>query len=215
MKAKKASSSLRHTICSALCVLAAALSLSGCSTGMALDPKKPVPTASNKAIAIFTLRTENRVNTGFQPEVRKVKMEAGGRERTFSVSKPYRHGKNEYNEYLMSVELTPGDCAMKRVEGGATGFLIISKFEFPVPARFALGSGVSYLGNLTMTNRKRTGNEERSGSIFPLVDQAVSGFAGGTFDITVTDRSATDIPDFLSAYPTLQGVPISKSIMQR
>jgi len=215
MKANQNTRSLHHAISAALCLLAAILGLSGCSTGMALDAKKPGPAAANKVVALFTLRMENRVNTSFQPEVLKVKMEAGGKEKTFSVTKPHRQGKNDYNEYLISVELAPGGGSLKRVEGTAARFPILPKFGFPVGARFALGGGVTYLGHVTMTNRKRTGGEERAGSIFPLIDQAVSGFAGGTFDITVTDQSTTDLPDFLSAYPALQGVPIAKSIMQR
>ncbi|MCX6979244.1 MAG: hypothetical protein NTV08_00600 [Verrucomicrobia bacterium] len=216
MKTNQDSGSRRYAIFSALCLLAATLTFSGCKNHMALNPKKPVATSAGKAIAIFTLRTENHVNTSFQPCVGAVRMEAGGREKVFIEPKLYRHGKNEYNEYLISVELPPGDCSLKKVEGWANCLPVIyASFRFPVGARFALGGGVTYLGHVTMTNRKRTGGEERAGSIFPLIDQAVSGFAGGTFDITVTDQSATDLPDFLSAYPALQGVPIAKSIMQR
>jgi hypothetical protein len=62
---------------------------------------------------------------------------------------------------------------------------------------------------------ERKEGEKRSGLVLPLLDQAVCGFSGGTFDITVTDRSATDIPYFLRAYPALTGMTIGKAIMQK
>jgi hypothetical protein len=46
-------------------------------------------------------------------------------------------------------------------------------------------------------------------------DQAACGFSGGSFDVTVTDRSATDIPDFVGADPLLKDVTITKATMQK
>jgi len=66
-----------------------------------------------------------------------------------------------------------------------------------------------------MVNRKRNEGEPRSGSVIPFIDQAVAGYSGGTFDITVTDKSATDIPLFIQTYPCLRGLQIGTAVMQR
>ncbi len=140
------------------------------------------------------------------------------KEKVFAANKPYKEGKKEYFEYLVSVDLEPGEYSLGRIEGeglAGGGFLIAGHFGFPVNARFTLSSGITYLGHVKMTNRERKEGEQRSGGIFPLIDQTVCGFSGGTFDVTVSDRSETDIPAFIEAYPRLKDVNITKAIMQK
>ena len=62
---------------------------------------------------------------------------------------------------------------------------------------------IAYLGHIDMTNRKRLKGERRSGPVVPLIDQGATGYAGGTFDIVVSDRYEADIADFASAYTAL------------
>jgi hypothetical protein len=88
-------------------------------------------------------------------------------------------------------------------------------FSWPLGGRFELArNSVTYIGHIEMINRPRRDGEKRSGGLFPLIDQAASGFYGGTFDVKVTDRSHVDIPSFIERYPELRGVDIKKSILQ-
>ena len=99
--------------------------------------------------------------------------------------------------------------------GGSTNLLVIASFQFPVGARFNLPErSVIYLGHVDMKNRKREEGEQRSGPVIPLVDQAVAGYSGGTFDVVVTDRRDADIPTFLEEYPSLKEASIKTIIMQ-
>jgi hypothetical protein len=184
---------------------------------MTLDANKGNLAKVTKPVGIFTLRTENVYKPSFRPEVKKITLVSSSSKAktTFDTSKPYKQEKKGYLEYLVSVDLAPGNYSIGNVEGGGSGFLISGHFSFPVKAHFDLASGIAYLGHVTMTNRERKEGEERSGSIFPLLDQSVCGFSGGTFDITVTDRGETDIPDFIQAYPALKDANITKAIMQK
>ena len=198
-------------------VFFAAFCFSGCTTKMALDANKGSLAKLNKPIGIFTLRTENAFKPSYEPEVKRITLVSSSShdKKTFAPNKPHKRAKNEYLEYLVSVDLAPGDYSLGHVQGTASGFLITGGFNFPVNARFNLTSGINYLGHVTMINRERKEGEERSGGLFPLIDQAACGFYSGSFDITVTDRGETDIPDFVRAYPPLKDVNITKSIMQK
>ena len=198
-------------------VLFAAFSFTGCATKMALDANKGSLANLKKPIGIFTLRTQNALKPSYEPEVKQITLVSSTSQdkKTFTSNKPYKRVKNEYVQYLVSVDLAPGEYSVGDVRGNASAFLISGNFKFPINAHFKLTSGINYLGHVTMVNRQRKEGEERSGGLFPLIDQATCGFSNGTFDITVTDEGETDTSDFRLAYPSLKDVTITKAIMQK
>jgi hypothetical protein len=210
---------LNHVIRNLVLVLFAAFCFSGCAYGtrMALDANKGNLAKMTKPIGMFTLRTENVFKPSYQPEVNRIRFvsSASQKEKTFQPGKPYKQAKNEFLEYLVSVDLESGDYSLKDIKGTSSGFFVAGTFGFPVNARLKLNNGITYLGHITMTNHERKEGEERSGSVFPLVDNAVCGFSSGTFDVKVSDRGETDIPDFVQAYPALKDVNIAKAIMEK
>jgi hypothetical protein len=200
--------------------LAIAAILCGCETQkMALDSHKGSIANLPKPIGIFTLRTENAYKPNYQPSVRILQFVPIGSkdDLIFKPNKPYKEQKKEYYEYLVSVDLDAGAYTLREVEGGSgDGFFVSGSFKFPVNAQFTLPPGsVSYLGHITMINRMRKEGEKRSGSVIPLIDQAVCGFSGGTFDVAISDRSEEDIPAFVKAYPSLNDVKINTSMMHK
>lgn len=198
-------------------VLLVVLSSSGCATKMALDANQASLANSARSIGIFTLRTENAYKPAYEPEVTRIEIKSRGSKagKTFAPTAPYQQQKNKYLEYLVSVELKPGNNSLGLITGQGRTFPIAGTFMFPVNARFNLTNGVTYLGHLTMTNRQRKKGEARSGPVIPFIDQSMTGFSGGAFDVTISDRSETDIPDFIQAYPKLKNAIIAKAIMQR
>jgi hypothetical protein len=198
--------------------LLAATMLAGCGTpGMALDRKKGAPDTTLKSIALYTLRTVNQYKPSWQPEVKTIAIrgEAKGDQQRFKAPKAHAAPKHEYYEYLISVDLAPGSYVLADVVGRCTVFWASGRSGFPVDARFSLAPrSVTYLGHVEMINRERKEGERRSGGVFPLIDQSVSGFSGGTFDIKLSDRSETDLPAFRQTYPSLQSVPIDTNLLQ-
>jgi hypothetical protein len=208
---------LNTVICNLVLVFFAAFIVCGCTTKMALDANKGNLAKLSKPVGIFTLRTENAYKPSYQPQVKLITIVSSSPQdkKTFAASKPYKQEKHKYYEYLISVDLAPGDYSVGHVQGKGSGFLISGGFSFPVNAKFNLTSGITYLGHVTMVNRERKEGEERSGGIFPLIDQSVCGFSGGSFDVSVSDRGETDIPDFIQAYPPLKDANITKAVMQK
>jgi len=75
------------------------------------------------------------------------------------------------------------------------------------------GQGVFYIGHVEATIRERQGNEFKAGPTVPLLDQAVAGASGGTFDIEISDQWDKDGPQFLAKFPTLSAVTVQKNIL--
>lgn len=78
------------------------------------------------------------------------------------------------------------------------------QFFAPLNAEMQLpGSGIFYLGHVNATVRERIENEFRAGLPIPLVDQAVTGFSGGNFDIEIIDQFEKDEPEFRARFLAL------------
>jgi len=201
------------------------LMVCGCGGGRrpALNPNpkkksKALSTKSleKKSIGIFTLRTSNQFKESFQPKVRAIRIAPKGKKKSggWAIGKPNTQRKKEFYEYLISVDLAPGEYTIDDVIGGSGNILVYGSFAFPISATFDLSPGsIVYLGHVDMVNRKRKDGERRSGSIFPLIDQAATGFANSTFDVSISDRGVSDIPLFKKVYPQLEDHMIQKSIM--
>jgi len=197
-------------------LLALSLLGTGCMSPMALNHQGASLDLSTKSIAVFTLSTSNAYRPFYNPNVQCVRILSGNSEdRKFRVEQTCRSESGSY-DYLVSVDVQPGAHTLKNVMGNSFGPLVMATFDFPVEGTFQVpANSVTYVGHVEMVNRERQSGETRSGSIFPLVDQAVAGYSGGTFDVTLSDRSKTDIPLFTQNYPCLQGVQISTAVMHK
>ncbi len=210
--------SVRLFIIGLVCLLGIT-SFCGCSMGkpMALETKSGALELESESVGLFTLRTSNQYKPGFQPAVMSIEAVSDETDKkvVFRAAKHHSHEKKRFYEYLVSVDLSPGIYRVGKIAGSSTSFLFHGSFAFPVGASFELPpDSVVYLGHINMVNRKRNKGEKRSGSIFPLVDQGVSGYGDGTFDITISDRSDTDIQLFEQAYPELAKHIVMKNIMK-
>lgn len=74
-------------------------------------------------------------------------------------------------------------------------------------------NSVTYVSRVRGVTRKREEGEFRSGSLIPLLDQGVSGFAHSTFDVEVSDQQEEDLKAFRSNFPALTGSDIQVEIL--
>jgi hypothetical protein len=73
---------------------------------------------------------------------------------------------------------------------------------------------VTYLGRIEAVIRERKEETElRAGPLIPLLDQAVTGFSGGTFDIEIVDRYETDIAEFAKRHPFLASQSVGRAVL--
>ena len=87
---------------------------------------------------------------------------------SFTVDDPYRKGKDEFNEYLVSLRLPPGKYVLRELFGSAAS-PIRGMFGAPVFTRFELTPGtVVYFGRIEATIRQRTSDDQlRAGPLIP------------------------------------------------
>jgi len=204
---------------------------SGCQQGMALDAGPKSMKLREDSIGIFTLRTSNQFVASYQPKVTLVgvKSETEKPEISyFKVERSYSKKKNAFFDYIISVRLPAGAYRLDGRVGSSLAYKpagvqgvgglwpVQGWFRFPIEAGFELPpASVVYLGHVEMVNRKAKEGEPRSGGIIPLIDQAASGFPKSTFDVTIADRSETDVPLIIKTYPFLEKHMITSRIMRK
>lgn len=179
-------------------------------------------TEKSKPVYLMTANIKNAYRTSFQPKLVVVNVEkAGAKEAADRINftlddkaKRETGSATEGNSYLLRMELDPGAYEIRGLTSQMFAFPIMAQFFTPVhsPLQVA-GPGVYYLGRLTATVRERQGNEFRAGPPIPLVDQAIAGASGGTFDVSITDEWAADEALFRAKFPALKGVAVTKAVL--
>jgi hypothetical protein len=205
----------------AICAAAALITFSsGCATGrpMALS-SGAVPLNEQQGLALATLKVANVYKTGYQPHVKSLTVQAPGEqgETIRFQATPFRASPDEadqFEEILVSLALPPGTYALNQVFVTANGALTFGNGVVPVFSAFKVEPGRAvYVGRVEAVRRERKGDEPRAGGVIPLIDQAVTGFSGGTFDVKVVDRYDEDVALFKATYAPLASVAIEKALL--
>lgn len=198
--------------------------LVGCATPtkMAFKNETDVIVSGGKPVFLMTATLKNDYRTYYQPKLFVVHVERNeAKDRSDRINfimdekaKLETDTAESGNSYLLRMELENGDYVIRGLSGFSGIFPIRGTFFAPLHAEIkSNGSGVFYLGHVTATVRERKEKEFKAGPSIPLVDQAVTGFSGGTFDIEITDQLEKDEPVFKSKFPALRDVNIQKAIL--
>jgi hypothetical protein len=204
--------------------LALALAAAGCATRtpMAFQDDAERVTPQRKPIHLMTVTLKNEYHTSFQPRMIVVHVEKpNAKEKSDRINflmdgkaKDEPDALPSGNNYLLRMELEPGDYEIVGFSAMGKTFPIIGHFFAPLHANLtSAGAGVFYLGHVNATVRERQGNEFRAGPPIPLIDQAVAGASGGTFDVEIVDQLDKDEPTFRAKFPALEGIAIQKAVL--
>ena len=88
------------------------------------------------------------------------------------------------------------------------------RFQAPLHALIPpYSNGIFYLGHVSQTVRERSGNEFRAGPLEPRVDQFLSGFSDGTFDVEIEDLYDDDIAALHTLEPIFSTLAIQPRIL--
>ncbi|HKJ33235.1 MAG TPA: hypothetical protein VKA34_15475 [Balneolales bacterium] len=185
--------------------------LGGCATikPPALSSDTNKIDVAKESIALLTVKIANEYKTSYQPNIKYVFVWSNGekdREKySFKVGEKYNEAENSFNEYLVSFQLPAGSYKLRELFAQSGIFPVIGSFAVPVYSSFSIAPNkIIYLGHLEAIIKERTDDKElRAGSVFPLIDQAVTGASGGTFVVTITDLFEDDIKLFQKKYPYL------------
>lgn len=201
-----------------------ALVLSGCATveDMPFSKDNSAAPDATKAIFLMTVTTKNIYHTSYQPDMLVLNVERPDAQSSkdrlnFKID---MQGKNETgmpdvgNTYLVRFDLAPGDYVIDGVTCLNEQFPVIVNFFAPLHEKLTVnGPGVYYLGHVDATVRERVGDEFKAGPTVPLIDQAVGGASGGTFDIAIADDWAKDESEFDDKFSGLKNAKVQKEIM--
>lgn len=206
----------------ALVLVITALTLSGCVSPkkMAFQKDTDTVTATTGAVFLMTATLKNNYRTFFQPWARSVIIERALHKKdrlSFLIDTKARNNESFSSElgnsYFFRMELEKGIYVIRGLSGQG-GVVPLSSFFVPLHAQIAsAGSGIFYLGHVSAVVRERVDNEFRAGILYPFIDQAATGYSGGTFDIEITDQFEKDEPEFRSRFPALKDVSIQKTIL--
>ncbi len=198
--------------------------LSGCATPtkMAFQDESAPLREDGPPILLMTATIRNTYKVSHQPKLMAVNVERaevkGSQDRlNFTMDDKAKFetdtADNGY-KYFLRMELENGRYVLRGLTCMSSSFPFTGFFFAPLHEDFeASGSGVFYLGHVSATVRERNENEFKAGPSIPLIDQAVVGASGGTFDIEITDQWEKDQHMFVSRFPVLARVDVKKAIL--
>ncbi len=190
--------------------------LSGCATTMktAMDKKTEKINVGEDAVFLLTAELSNDYKPSYQPDAMVLNVEtpdANSSEQRFNymVDEDGTVKKETGNKYVFRGRLKPGKYVIRGIAGTKASFPVMGTFYMPLHCEFEAKKGqVSDLGKVIAKIRERQGYEFRAGPVTPLIDQAVTGFSGGTFDIQVVASNDTDTRWMKSLFPALRTVDV-------
>jgi hypothetical protein len=205
-------------------LLAGAALLTGCATPtrMAYGDDAAAAEAPAKPVMLMTANFKNKYRPGYQPKLLVVHVERPGATEAkdrinFTMDDKARMETGAVesgNTYLLRMELPPGKYQIVGMTSRSGIFPVTGMFFAPLHLPLEVkDDGVYYLGHVSAVARERQGNEFRAGAPIPLIDQAVIGASGGTFDIDIIDAQASDEALFRQRFPALKDAPIRKAML--
>jgi len=113
------------------------------------------------------------------------------------------------NKYIFRARMKSGDYILRGITGGSGIFPVHGMFFVPLHCEISAKKGeVVDLGKIIAKTRERQGNEFRAGPVVPLIDQAVTGFAGSTFDIQMIPSTTEELQQIRTLFPILKTASI-------
>jgi hypothetical protein len=195
--------------------------LGGCATvnHMAFDKNATSVDVSSKSVVLMTIDVYRPDKSRFEPVPTVVNIEepnAQSKEEreNFVLDKKLDSVTTEdgHTLYLARMALKPGPYKLMALFGMARAFPINAIFQVPLVTDFNLQPGtVVYMGRVTATLRPRQGDEFRAGPVIPLIDQAVAGMSGGTWDVSMDDRYDADLALFRQGFKAVESASVVKS----
>jgi hypothetical protein len=169
------------------------------------------------------LKVSNQYKPNYQPFVDFMTvLKDNGERLTFPVDKPYNKIENQFNEYLISINLSAGSYKIGCMHGQSRQIILGGKqsnnplgyFYAPIFSDFELKQkNVVYLGHIEATvNRRKNKDDVMAGPPTPVLDQSTTGFLLGTFDIKITDNFDEDVAIFKQKY-SVPNPSVEKTIL--
>lgn len=193
------------------------LTLGGCAVG--LDKNAKAVDWTKGSIVMMSVEMDNQFKPSFQPTALGVVMrkQSGTDPRdhipAFSTTKMSTTSK----AFLVTQQVQPGKYTVSKIYGFAQNFLIRGGIDFSVDAPFeVMPNTVTYLGRVASINQERSNKDDQStGGVIPLIDQAVAGFGIGTLAVNLQDNYDEDVGLLKKEYVYLQNQEVTRSPLKK
>jgi len=200
-------------------MLAGLLLVSGCATKMPLNSKESKVDLAKGSLVLFALEMENEYVPDYQPKVKSVhfaSLEDEQSSMSFDPGVELKKTEAGGNFYLVSAVLKPGQYKFQNISCGASSLLIYGNCIAHIDSKFPLKENeIIYLGHISAKNIERKEEGAKwAGPLIPLIDQAVTGFSGGTFKIKMENKLDEDRALFVENYPDLSHYDIHYVAME-
>jgi hypothetical protein len=205
-----------------LSLLASAALLAGCATPqqMAFDRKATSIDTSTKSVVLMIVDVSRADASRWQPEAKLLSLElAGAKSAEERFTYPIAGDDDlvvldKKNVVLIRMALAPGVYQMQSIWGMASAFPIHGYFNVPLTGTLKVEpKSVSYAGRINAVMRPRKDGEFRAGPPTPIIDQAISGMTGSTWDVAVVDNFSQDISLFEDRFPSVKTVKVVKNML--
>jgi len=199
----------------------ALLLLSGCATVHEMGLKKGDSQLElkGKGMVLMSMEISNQYKPDYQPQIIAAQIEKPGAKSkedrdNFQTDLEGTVSSASGTRYLLRMELQPGHYIIRGALCSYHSFFVMASCQMPVHGDFIVEADkVTYLGRAVGVLRERQGEEFRAGPIVPLVDQAVAGFSGGTFDVTISDQQQEDLSSYKQQFPALRNQHIAIEVL--
>ncbi|WP_198115252.1 hypothetical protein [Massilia rhizosphaerae] len=205
-----------------LAALAACCVVTGCATvnPMAFDKQTKAIDTKDKSIVLMTVVVSRPDRSRFEPvpyvvHIEKPDAQSKEDRQNFKIDKDADSlHANGQDLYLLRLALVAGEYKLIDIFGMARAFPINGMFSVPLLAKLNVKpNSVTYIGRVTAKLRHRVGGEFRAGPVIPLLDQAIAGMSGSTWDIAIDNLADQDIGLFKTTYPVLNNVTIETAAL--
>lgn len=114
---------------------------------------------------------------------------------------------------LVSRQLPPGRHTINTLSGSIRSAIFFGAMKFNVDAPFDVPpNAVIYAGHISIFNNERTDKDDQAtGFVIPLLDQAITGMSGGTVDVVLEDRYDKTVELLKTEYPALRNVQVLRA----
>lgn len=199
----------------------AVLLLSGCATQIKMSPTKDTFAldTTKESIVLVGLTFRNDFHPSYQPGPIVLHVERGDASQmsdrlNFIFDREGIDERSTETNYLARFSLPPGKYVLRGITGGSGLLPFRGTFFTPLHEDFEVrANAVEYVGRVTSVVQERKEGELRAGPMLPLLDQAVTGFSGGTWEVAVADNFDRDVPAFRAAFPVLEKANVEKAIL--
>lgn len=203
------------------CIIVCA-ALAGCATHnhMGVLASDTSIDTSQKSLVLMTITVAHQNSTARKPKIAVVFLEKPNAQdkadrQNFITDDEGATEQGSATTYELRMALAPGPYTIVAASGTINVFPILANFMIPLQFDINVAPNeVVYLGHIDATLRPfQDGDGFAAGPVLPLLDQAAMGVSTGTFDVSVSDHSLTDLPDFRANFPALQGATIKTEIL--